>query len=110
MPLVPRADGQGSKPRGDSGQCRLGSEQEVQGVVGKVNEWTRLLKSKLVKLNDVLGCCDSSLCGLPEGQVCAMDKNIAVLVEELHNARYTTMSAVVVQLRRMRTERKDEMS
>lgn len=62
---------QGSKPRGKSGQCRLGSEQEVQGVVGKVDEWTRLLRSKLQKLNDVLGCCDRSLCPAdhPEDQV-----------------------------------------
>lgn len=34
----------------------------MQGVVGKVDEWTRLLRSKLQKLNDVLGCCDRSLC------------------------------------------------
>ncbi|CBJ33016.1 PhyA2 [Ectocarpus siliculosus] len=65
---------QGSKPRGDAGQCRLGSEQEVQGVVGKVDEWTRLLRSKLQKLNDVLGCCDRSLCPAdhPEDQPCTL--------------------------------------
>lgn len=63
---------QGSEPRGKHGECRLGSEAEVQGVVGKVDEWTRLLKTKLEKLNDVLGCCDRSLCpaDLPEDQVC----------------------------------------
>ncbi|CAN0538604.1 unnamed protein product, partial [Ectocarpus sp. 8 AP-2014] len=56
------------------GQCRLGSEQEVQGVVGKVDEWTRLLRSKLQKLNDVLGCCDRSLCPAdhPEDQPCTL--------------------------------------
>eukprot|EP00903_Cladosiphon_okamuranus_P009239 g8818.t1 len=65
---------QGSKPRGKSGQCRLGSEQEVQGVVGKVDEWTRLLRSKLQKLNDVLGCCDRSLCPAdhPADQPCTL--------------------------------------
>eukprot|EP00752_Nemacystus_decipiens_P009618 g8594.t2 len=65
---------QGSVPRGKSGQCRLGSEEEVQGVVGKVDEWTRLLRSKLQKLNDVLGCCDRSLCPAdhPEDQPCTL--------------------------------------
>ncbi|CAM9167552.1 unnamed protein product [Ascophyllum nodosum] len=65
---------QGSEPRGKNGECRLGSEQEVQGVVGKVDEWTRLMKTKLEKLNDVLGCCDRSLCpaDLPEDQPCTL--------------------------------------
>ncbi|CAN0039198.1 unnamed protein product, partial [Choristocarpus tenellus] len=52
---------QGSVPRG-GGKCRLGSKEEVMGVVGEVDEWTRLMKSKLEKLNEVLGCCDRSLC------------------------------------------------
>lgn len=62
---------QGSKPRGEGGKCKLGSEEQVNGVVGKVDEWTRLLKSKLQKLNDLLGCCDHSLCpeGHPKDQV-----------------------------------------
>eukprot|EP00904_Undaria_pinnatifida_P007161 jgi/Undpi1/3575/HiC_scaffold_16.g06947.m1 len=65
---------QGSKPRGKHGECHLGSEEQVQGVVGKVDEWTRLLRSKLEKLNDVLGCCDRSLCpaDLPEDQPCTL--------------------------------------
>ncbi|CAM9585703.1 unnamed protein product, partial [Discosporangium mesarthrocarpum] len=62
---------QGSKPRG-GGKCRLGSKEEVMGVVGEVDEWTRLLRPQLEKLNEVLGCCDRSLCGPehPEDQPC----------------------------------------
>lgn len=42
-------------------------------MVGNVDEWTRLMKDKLMKLNDVLGCCDRSLCpdNLDEDEVSA---------------------------------------
>lgn len=39
--------------------------------MGRMDEWTRLMSSKLQRLNDVLGCCDRSLCPAdhPEDEV-----------------------------------------
>ena len=54
---------QGSKPRGENGQCALGTQAQVEGRVGgSVDGYLRLYKPLLAKLSELLGCCAKSLC------------------------------------------------
>jgi len=66
---------QGSHPRGDQGQCALGTQAQVEGRVGgSIDEYLRLYLPLIRKLSSVLGCCDPSLCGKPPGSDCSLEE------------------------------------
>jgi len=56
---------QGSHPRGDDGECALGTEAQVEGRVGgDVKNYQNLYpyNALIEKLSDLLGCCAPELC------------------------------------------------
>ena len=81
---------QGSSPRGDDGQCALGTQAQVEGRVGgSVREYLRLYLPRIRTLSALLGCCDASLCGKPEGSSCSLEELPSAFDQENW---YTTFS------------------
>jgi len=81
---------QGSSPRGDDGQCALGTKAQVEGRVGgSVQEYLRLYLPRIRTLSALLGCCDASLCGKPEGSSCSLEELPSAFDQEHW---YTTFS------------------
>ena len=81
---------QGSKPRGDDGECALGTQAQVEGRVGgSVDEYLRLYMPRIRKLSELLGCCDASLCGKPAGSKCSLE-DLPSAFDQKH--WYTTFS------------------
>ena len=66
---------QGSKARGDHGECALGTRAQVEGRVGgSVDEYLRIYRPLIRKMGELLGCCDASLCeGQPAGSECRLE-------------------------------------